>query len=50
MRLVQRGRRGRQIAFGSGRDIYVMNANGSGVRWLTDGEWNDESPSWWVGE
>jgi TolB protein len=41
---------GKQIAFWSNRDgnpeIYVMNADGSGVRRLTDHPANDSTPTW----
>jgi Tol biopolymer transport system component len=41
---------GRQIVFVSNRegndDIYVMNADGSGVRLLTQNVTNDEQPAW----
>ena len=41
---------GRRIAFGSDRDgnwdIYVMNADGSGVARLTDNDAVDSSPAW----
>ena len=37
---------GRQIAFVSNHDIYVMAADGSGVRRLTTGPYGDEFPQW----
>ena len=46
MRLIQRGRRGRQIAFGSGRDIYVIDADGSNVTRLTNHPEDDWGPAW----
>ena len=37
---------GGRIAFESSGDIYVMNADGSGVTRLTDNDADDEEPSW----
>lgn len=37
---------GRRIAFSSDSDIYVMNADGSEVRQLTDHEAVDRTPAW----
>ena len=35
-----------QGGFDVGREIYVMNADGSGIVRLTDNTWWDDSPSW----
>lgn len=41
---------GQQIVFSSNRDgplnLYVMNADGSGVRRLTEGNFSDDHPAW----